>query len=285
MTSAAAPKIAVPIAGTTDHKLTDPCGKFLKQSVYSLEDGLKRMDELNKIFVEKEAKVDKKEIAALTQAVLQNGSFAPVHKVARSVAGAWAKTLPQIMNMALCEHAATESAPRFMKMEPDIRQIRETQTKHAGTPLRAVYVYHSAIDLMFGGMDAEVLLCIPVSETSSMLRHFKLPEETIAQSVNVPHDDSVLLIVGRPAGAFSAFMLKIRHDDNPALVKRMTSKVVDRTLICQYGCVSASVKRCTRCLITAYCSKTCQAKHWPEHKKSCVPQTTHKKATAASGDA
>ena len=29
-------------------------------------------------------------------------------------------------------------------------------------------------------------------------------------------------------------------------------------------------KKCSRCKNIRYCSKTCQKKHWPEHKVICV---------------
>ena len=39
---------------------------------------------------------------------------------------------------------------------------------------------------------------------------------------------------------------------------------------CQY-CMkhSPDTKKCSRCRKACYCSKSCQAKHWPEHKKVC----------------
>ena len=33
------------------------------------------------------------------------------------------------------------------------------------------------------------------------------------------------------------------------------------------------VQKCSRCLITQYCSRTCQTKDWIHHKKICVPHS------------
>ena len=33
--------------------------------------------------------------------------------------------------------------------------------------------------------------------------------------------------------------------------------------------VPGSLKKCTRCSVAMYCSRTCQAKHWPIHRKGC----------------
>ncbi|KAG5179172.1 hypothetical protein JKP88DRAFT_247585 [Tribonema minus] len=35
------------------------------------------------------------------------------------------------------------------------------------------------------------------------------------------------------------------------------------------GCDAAGTKRCGRCRVVKYCSKTCQAGHWAEHKRVC----------------
>ena len=35
-------------------------------------------------------------------------------------------------------------------------------------------------------------------------------------------------------------------------------------------CGIQTKKRCSGCLLTAYCSPTCQLQHWPEHQKKCV---------------
>jgi len=36
-------------------------------------------------------------------------------------------------------------------------------------------------------------------------------------------------------------------------------------------CSSEAPHACARCQLVRYCGKTCQQKHWPDHKKSCFP--------------
>ena len=34
-----------------------------------------------------------------------------------------------------------------------------------------------------------------------------------------------------------------------------------------------SIRRCSRCQAIRYCSRDCQARHWPQHKVTCTPAT------------
>jgi len=58
------------------------------------------------------------------------------------------------------------------------------------------------------------------------------------------------------------------HDDNPTPVEKSVP-------MCEAPqCSSPGMSRCTRCKITYYCSRSCQAKHWKVHKLVCPPHGT-----------
>eukprot|EP00043_Microstomoeca_roanoka_P029494 m.22079 g.22079 ORF g.22079 m.22079 type:complete len:151 (-) comp9235_c0_seq1:28-480(-) len=41
--------------------------------------------------------------------------------------------------------------------------------------------------------------------------------------------------------------------------------------LCAYAkCEAESTKRCSRCKVVFYCSRDCQTKHWPTHKRDCT---------------
>ena len=42
-----------------------------------------------------------------------------------------------------------------------------------------------------------------------------------------------------------------------------------------------TLRRCSRCQAIRYCSRDCQARHWPQHKVTCTP-TTNPAASPAS---
>lgn len=258
-----------PVAGKVDHKLSDTPGRYVNTRKESLEDAVSHLTKLAATYEAKEKQVKHSEIAALEMAMLHAKSYEPVKHVARSVVGAWFSTLNRQRGIYFTEYAAKQSAPRFLAMEETIRKSRDAQSKSSGKAARAVFLYRSAVDLMFGGMDSETMLFVDVEQCEQFLRNFNLPEETISGLKLASPDDSVLLVVGRlKFDQWSAFGLKIRHDD-AAFVKRVTANVPVRKLVCQYRCVSDTVRRCARCFITAYCSEACQIKHWPVHKEIC----------------
>lgn len=41
--------------------------------------------------------------------------------------------------------------------------------------------------------------------------------------------------------------------------------------------IQTTLKRCTKCMKRAYCSKECQVKDWPSHKKACKKEKMHHK--------
>ena len=47
--------------------------------------------------------------------------------------------------------------------------------------------------------------------------------------------------------------------------------------------VQGSMKQCVRCKSVYYCSVACQDRHWPEHKKSCLPNGGNGAAGAGAG--
>ena len=50
--------------------------------------------------------------------------------------------------------------------------------------------------------------------------------------------------------------------------KQDDDKIHDQT--CSFcSRVAKDLKKCTRCLRVQYCDKTCQQKHWPDHKLMC----------------
>jgi len=53
------------------------------------------------------------------------------------------------------------------------------------------------------------------------------------------------------------------HDDNPAPVEQSVP-------VCEAPqCTTPGMSRCTRCKVTYYCSRSCQATHWKVHKLVC----------------
>ena len=52
----------------------------------------------------------------------------------------------------------------------------------------------------------------------------------------------------------------------------LTPPPVTNLLLCA-GCNQQAVglRRCARCQKVAYCSRECQAAHWPQHKRDCRP--------------
>ena len=76
------------------------------------------------------------------------------------------------------------------------------------------------------------------------------------------------------------------RDVQEAILDQARSDLVVGADRCQsMGCAKAATKRCTRCKVARYCSKTCQRKDWTErHRASCVEttKTTKTKKTNAS---
>jgi MYND finger len=60
------------------------------------------------------------------------------------------------------------------------------------------------------------------------------------------------------------------------VVSAATSAVVETKVNTCTGCGRADSKsQCSRC-DEPYCDRECQVKHWPEHKKTCLPTTAYK---------
>jgi hypothetical protein len=71
------------------------------------------------------------------------------------------------------------------------------------------------------------------------------------------------------------------RDVQEAILDQARSDLVVGADRCQsMGCAKAATKRCTRCKVARYCSKTCQRKDWTErHRASCVETTKTTKTT------
>ena len=52
--------------------------------------------------------------------------------------------------------------------------------------------------------------------------------------------------------------------------KRKEAKAAGVLYKCNSCGSSGAKKRCTRCLVTYYCDRQCQVKHWPSHKMDCT---------------
>ena len=73
------------------------------------------------------------------------------------------------------------------------------------------------------------------------------------------------------------------RDLNPDLYKRcqQCSKPEDEAVIKQWSkeqevTHTTKFSHCARCRAVSYCSKECQAKHWPDHRLSCADSKARK---------
>ena len=53
--------------------------------------------------------------------------------------------------------------------------------------------------------------------------------------------------------------------------------------LCSAGCGKSGDKKCDRCKLSSYCSRTCQKAHWKAHKKVCKQRPKQPHATDAAG--
>ena len=54
--------------------------------------------------------------------------------------------------------------------------------------------------------------------------------------------------------------------------------------LCSAGCGKSGDKKCVRCKLSSYCSRTCQKAHWKAHKKVCKQPPEQTLGTDAAGD-
>eukprot|EP01091_Cochliopodium_minus_P019897 TRINITY_DN8515_c0_g1_i1.p1 TRINITY_DN8515_c0_g1~~TRINITY_DN8515_c0_g1_i1.p1 ORF type:complete len:365 (-),score=69.58 TRINITY_DN8515_c0_g1_i1:76-1170(-) len=66
----------------------------------------------------------------------------------------------------------------------------------------------------------------------------------------------------------SSSMMQEKFHTSPNITAQKKCKVCDVV-----ETLTLKMKSCSRCKKVSYCSKECQLKHWPEHKKECKPHT------------
>lgn len=66
------------------------------------------------------------------------------------------------------------------------------------------------------------------------------------------------------------------------MIEEMMNEVIDAAENREIRCVtcwkSENVKRCTKCMVVAYCGTECQKKDWKMHKKICAQLANERKA-------
>jgi len=178
------------------------------------------------------------------------------------------------------------------------------QADKSPTPLSKIEEYKLVVDFLFdrgcrldarddiGYTSIAYACCVPAQP--ELLEHFL--KKGADPSLKSVFGCTPLLMATLHQNCMEAdLLLKFgaKHDepDNDGVIPIQMAKW-NREMVAvlqKYTCPKAPTKkcgrcgangnsRCTKCRVVTYCSKACQAEHWPEHKKACKKaRGSHKK--------
>jgi len=105
---------------------------------------------------------------------------------------------------------------------------------------------------------------------SLLKQHFQIISIPRNRQHNVYSSDDIWIIKVK----YSKLNITITPPDKPVI----KSEIKQNTLLIDEGnyclvCNKPSTKKCSRCKVVYYCSKTCQTSDWPIHKSKCILKT------------